>query len=41
MFHVPPDQWLKEFGMMLFSGSCYGVVCSFVGHPLDTIKTKM
>jgi hypothetical protein len=41
MYHNSTDNWLKELGIMLLTGSIYGATNTFVGHPLDTIKTKM
>ncbi len=34
-------EWWKEGLAALISGSLYGVSNSLVGHPLDTVKTKM
>ena len=33
--------WYKEFAMTATSGFLYGGTCILVGHPFDTIKTKM
>lgn len=33
--------WTKEFLLAAFSGILYGFTNTVVGHPLDTIKTKM
>jgi len=33
--------WIKEGAIGLGVGVCYGVTNVMVGHPLDTIKTKM
>ena len=33
--------WWKEGLLTLFGGSVYGFVSIAVGHPMDTVKTKM
>jgi len=33
--------WKMEFLLAAFSGVLYGTSNVIVGHPLDTIKTKM
>ena len=35
------DEWHREFFFSLFSGMLYGATSVVVGHPFDTIKTKM
>ena len=35
------DEWHREFLFSLFSGMLYGATSVVVGHPFDTIKTKM
>ena len=32
---------LKEFALATFSGILYGGTNTIVGHPFDTVKTKM
>jgi hypothetical protein len=41
MFQNTSDNWVTELGIMLFTGTIYGVTNTFIGHPMDTIKTKM
>ncbi len=33
--------WYKEGALSLFTGVLYGSTSIIVGHPFDTIKTKM
>jgi len=33
--------WLKEGLISVFTGGLFGATNTIVGHPLDTIKTKM
>ena len=33
--------WLKEGMISVFTGGLFGMTNTIVGHPLDTIKTKM
>ena len=33
--------WYKEGLLSLISGTTYGVTSIVVGHPMDTVKTKM
>jgi len=33
--------WYKDGGLALFMGVLYGGSHTIVGHPFDTIKTKM
>jgi len=33
--------WQKEFLMSVFTGGLFGATNTIVGHPFDTIKTKM
>ena len=33
--------WLKEGAIGAFTGGLFGMTNTIVGHPLDTIKTKM
>ena len=33
--------WQKEFAMSVVTGGLFGLTNTVVGHPLDTIKTKM
>lgn len=33
--------WYKEGLLSLISGTVYGAASILVGHPLDTVKTKM
>ena len=33
--------WQREFMLAAFSGVLYGSSNTLVGHPMDTIKTKM
>lgn len=33
--------WQKEFAMSVVTGGLFGMTNTIVGHPLDTIKTKM
>ena len=35
------EVWYKEGLLTLISGSIYGVASIVVGHPMDTVKTKM
>lgn len=35
------EVWYKEGLLTLISGSTYGVGSIVVGHPMDTVKTKM
>lgn len=33
--------WYKEGLLTLLSGTTYGMASILVGHPMDTVKTKM
>ena len=33
--------WYKEGGLTLLTGTLFGATSVLVGHPFDTIKTKM
>ena len=33
--------WWKDGLLALISGSTYGITSIIVGHPFDTVKTKM
>ena len=33
--------WHKEFLMSTLSGFAFGATNTIVGHPMDTVKTKM
>lgn len=33
--------WIKEGAISVFTGGLFGATNTVVGHPLDTIKTKM
>lgn len=33
--------WVKEGALSAFTGGLFGMTNTIVGHPLDTIKTKM
>ena len=33
--------WLKEGVLSLVSGGVYGATTVLIGHPLDTVKTRM
>lgn len=35
------EVWYKEGLLTLISGATYGVGSIVVGHPMDTVKTKM
>ena len=35
------SSWVKEGALSAFTGGLFGVTNTLVGHPLDTIKTKM
>ena len=37
----PQENWQKEAILGWFSGVCYGATNVIVGHPFDTVKTKM
>ena len=33
--------WIKEGALGCFTGGLFGMTNTIVGHPLDTVKTKM
>ena len=35
------SHWFKEYLLTTAAGVVYGVTSVAVGHPLDTVKTKM
>ena len=35
------SDWKKEFVYAAIGGSCYGATVIAIGHPWDTVKTKM
>ena len=35
------SDWKKEFAYASICGFLYGGINTLVGHPMDTIKTKM
>jgi len=35
------SSWWKEGILSLISGTTYGLTSIVVGHPMDTVKTKM
>jgi len=35
------SDWKREFFCASVSGVFYGAINTVVGHPLDTVKTKM
>lgn len=35
------QEWYKEGGLALLTGMLYGGSNTLVGHPFDTVKTKM
>lgn len=35
------SKWFREFYLSVVSGVVYGVSNTLIGHPLDTVKTKM
>ena len=35
------SNWIREGALSAFTGGLFGLTNTVVGHPLDTIKTKM
>jgi hypothetical protein len=35
------SHWFKEWALTTLAGVVYGITSVTVGHPLDTVKTKM
>lgn len=35
------SHWFREFYLQIVSGVVYGMSNTLIGHPLDTVKTKM